>query len=429
MSIERPGDDRYVHRYGTPADGQSPTTPDGPTYAPYSAPRVGDTQVIPTPPPAPPRPTATRRPGMVITAAVLAGALAGLGGAAGFEALDDDSVGSVSMVSDENSLPTTTTSDRQVPNRSVQAVADKLLPSVVQINVSSGVDAGNGTGIIMSSDGLILTNDHVVSVAADGGSITVVLQDGSTAEAEIVGSDPETDVAVIQAEDVSGLTPADFGSSADLSIGQEVVAIGSPFGLENTVTSGIVSALNRPVTSSGSPGTDASVFPAVQTDAAINPGNSGGPLVDMSGNVIGINSAIQTASGTTAEGGSIGLGFAIPIDLARFIAGQIVDGETPTHAKIGVSISSEVASDQITSVGARVEAVDSDSAGEEAGLEVGDIITALDGQRITGSDALVALIRSYRPGETVTLTYLRGDDDDPRETRVELDSDGGDPAP
>jgi putative serine protease PepD len=192
---------------------------------------------------------------MVITAAVLAGALAGLGGAAGFEALDDDSVGSVSMVSDENSLPTTTTSDRQVPNRSVQAVADKLLPSVVQINVSSGVDAGNGTGIIMSSDGLILTNDHVVSVAADGGSITVVLQDGSTAEAEIVGSDPETDVAVIQAEDVSGLTPADFGSSADLSIGQEVVAIGSPFGLENTVTSGIVSALNRPVTSSGSPGT------------------------------------------------------------------------------------------------------------------------------------------------------------------------------
>jgi len=428
MSIERPGDDRYVHRYGTPADGQSPTTPDGPTYAPYSAPRVGDTQVIATPPRPAPRPDGTRRSGLVITAAVLAGALAGLGGAAGYEALDDDSVGSASMVSEDNSLPTTTTSDRRVVDGSVQSVADKLLPSVVQINVSSGVDGGNGTGIVMSSDGLILTNDHVVSVAADGGSITVVLSDGSTAEAEIVGSDPETDVAVIRAEDVSGLTPADFGSSADLSIGQEVVAIGSPFGLENTVTSGIVSAVNRPVTSSGSAGGDASVFPAVQTDAAINPGNSGGPLVDMSGNVIGINSAIQTASGAE-EGGSIGLGFAIPIDLARAIAGQIVDGQTPTHARIGVSITSEVADDQITSIGARVEEVTPDSAGDEGGLEVGDVITALDGQRITGSDALVALIRSYRPGDTVTLTYQRGGDDEPRETEVRLDSDGGEPAP
>jgi putative serine protease PepD len=364
---------------------------------------------------------------MVITAAVVAGALAGLGGAAGYEALDDDPVGSVSMVAEDNSLPTTTRSDRRVADGSVQSVADKLLPSVVQINVSSGVNGGNGTGIIMSSDGLILTNEHVVSVAAEGGSITVVLQDGSTAAASIVGTDPATDVAVIQAEDVSGLTPADFGSSADLSIGQEVVAIGSPFGLENTVTSGIVSALNRPVTSSASPDGDASVFPAVQTDAAINPGNSGGPLVDMSGNVIGINSAIQTASGSTEEGGSIGLGFAIPIDLARSIAGQIVDGETPTHAKIGVRISSEVATDQITSIGARVQEVTPGSAGDEAGLEVGDIVTELDGQRIAGSDSLVALIRSYTPGETVTLTYLRGDEE-PRETEVTLDSDGGEPA-
>jgi putative serine protease PepD len=308
---------------------------------------------------------------------------------------------------------------------SVRAVADKLLPSVVQINVSSGQGAGNGTGIIMSSDGQILTNNHVVEVAAEGGSITVVLPDGSTTDATIMGRDPLTDIAVIRARDVSGLAPADFGSSDDVSIGEEVVAIGSPFGLENTVTSGIVSAVNRPVTSGTEPG--GPVFPAVQTDAAINPGNSGGPLVDMSGNVIGMNSAIQTASGSTSSGGSIGLGFAIPVDLARAIAGQIVDGETPTHAKIGVSVSNEVEADQITTVGARVEEVTPDSAGDRAGLEPGDVVTAIDGQRITSSDALVALIRSYRPKDTVTLTVLRGDEE--RQVEVTLDSDGGEVAP
>jgi putative serine protease PepD len=423
MSNEHFGDDRYVHRYPGGAPEQSPTAPAGTFYDPYSGPRPGDTQVIDTPPA-----HRSRRGGaaMIVSAALVAGALAGLGGAAGYDALDDDARSTT--VIERNTLPSTAQSEVKVTDGSVESVAGKLLPSVVQINVASAAGGGNGTGIIMSTDGEILTNNHVVEVAAEGGSITVLLPDGSTADAAIVGRDPATDVAVIKAENVSGLTPADFGSSDDLSIGEEVVAIGSPFGLENTVTSGIVSALNRPVSSSNGPGGDSSVFPAVQTDAAINPGNSGGPLVDMSGNVIGINSAIQTASDSTSQGGSIGLGFAIPIDLARAIAGQILDGEKPTHAKIGVSVSDNLAGDQITGTGARVEEVLPDSAGEEAGLEVGDVVIAIDGQRVTSSDGLVALIRSYRPGTEVTLTYLR-EDDEPQEARVVLDSDGGEMQP
>jgi len=392
----------------------SPTAPATGSYDSFG---YDDTQVLRQE--APPRRSGAM---MTVVAAVLAGALAGIGGAAGYDSLDDDgSVGARPPA--ESTLTTTASSDVPETDGSVRSVADKLLPSVVQINVSAAQSAGNGTGIIMSSDGRILTNNHVVEAAADSGTITVVLPDGTTAEASIIGRDPLTDIAVIKADNVSGLTPAQFGSSDDLSIGQEVVAIGSPFGLENTVTSGIVSSLNRPVNSGGGQDGTESVFPAVQTDAAINPGNSGGPLVDMAGNVIGINSAIQTASGSSSEGGSIGLGFAIPVDLARAIASQIVDGETPTHAKVGVSVSNAVAADRITTEGALVEEVSSGSAGEQAGLEPGDVITELDAQRITGSDALVALIRSYRPGDTVSLTYLR--DGDERQTDVTFDSDEG----
>jgi putative serine protease PepD len=419
MSTQPPPDEPYVHRYEPFGSPPPPTSAAGPAYSPYG--RPGDTQLMPT--------QKRQRGGMavMVTAAILAGAIAGVGGAAGYDQLDDDPESS--QVAAPNTLETTaaSTATEEAPDGSVQEVADKLLPSVVQINVAGAGGAGNGTGIIMSADGQILTNNHVVETAAEGGSITVLLPDGTTAEATIMGRDPLTDIAVIQAEDVTGLTPADFGSSEELSIGQEVVAIGSPFGLENTVTSGIVSALNRPVTSGDAGGGSTTVFPAVQTDAAINPGNSGGPLVDMSGNVIGINSAIQTASGSSESGGSIGLGFAIPVDLARAIAGQIIDGDTPTHAKIGVSVSDQVADDQITRTGALVREVESGSAGADAGLEKGDVVTAVDGQQVTSSDALVALIRSYRPDETVTLTYLR--DGEEEQADVTLDSDGGQVAP
>jgi putative serine protease PepD len=415
MNSPDPGPGRYVHRYGDDPFAPPPTAPAGPVFDPYT-PGFSDTQVLPVQPP--PR---RRGWGTTVAAAVLAGALAGVGGAAGYAALDDDAASSPTATRAENTLNTTADSPVTETDGSVRSVADKLLPSVVQINVASASGSGNGTGIIMSTDGQILTNNHVVEVAAEGGSITVVLSDGSTAAASIVGRDPLTDIAVIQAEGISGLTPATFGSSDDVAIGEQVVAIGSPFGLEQTVTSGIVSAVNRPVTSGGNQNGPSSVFPAVQTDAAINPGNSGGPLVDMSGNVIGINSAIQTATGSASEGGSIGLGFAIPIDMARAIAGQILDGETPTHARIGVSVSNAVEEDRITTTGALVEAVEPGSAGEDGDLKVGDVVTAVDGKRVTSSDALVALIRSYRPDDTVTLTYLRGDEE--REVEVTLDSD------
>jgi putative serine protease PepD len=286
---------------------------------------------------------------------------------------------------------------------------------------SSG--SGSGSGIVLRADGTILTNNHVVSVAGDGGSITVNFNDGKTARAEVVGTDPVTDMAVIKAQGVSGLTPATIGRSSDLAVGQSVVAIGSPYGLNSTVTSGIVSALNRPVSVSTAeeqapqfpgfgelpqqPQADLSTtYPAIQTDAAINPGNSGGPLVDMSGRVVGVNSSIRTASSSEGEAGSIGLGFAIPIDEVLPIVNQIIDGQKPTHARLAVSVS-DVQGNTLAQ-GAQVQTVQSGGAADKAGLQKGDVITKVDDEVIDSSESLVATIRGHRPGDKVTLTYVRG---------------------
>jgi putative serine protease PepD len=276
----------------------------------------------------------------------------------------------------------------------------------------------------LNSSGLILTNNHVVDLAADDGRIIVSFNSGDTAPAEIIGRDPMTDVAVIQAQDVSGLTPAKLGRSAALSVGEEVVAIGSPFGLESTVTSGIVSALGRPV-STGSPSasaTEQTIFPAIQTDAAINPGNSGGPLVNMAGEVVGINSAIRTASPTGAGAGSIGLGFAIPIDETRPIVAQLRRGETATHARIGISVGDVVRTTGLPG-GARVEEVDPAGAAADTDLREGDVITKIGNTLVTSADGLVANVRTYRPGDTVQLTVLS--DGDLRTVTVTLGSDAG----
>ncbi|MCB0871697.1 MAG: trypsin-like peptidase domain-containing protein, partial [Solirubrobacterales bacterium] len=198
--------------------------------------------------------------------------------------------------------------------------------------------------------------------------------DGSHADAKVLGTDPLTDTAVIQAEGVSGLTPATIGKSSNLDVGQEVVAIGSPFGLESTVTSGIVSALNRPVNVGSDSQGNSTTYPAIQTDAAINPGNSGGPLVDMSGAVVGINSSIRTASdSTTGESGSIGLGFSIPIDEVMPIVDQMVKGETPTHARIGIGVGALSGSNQSLIDGAQVSQVNDGSPAQKAGIQVGDV--------------------------------------------------------
>jgi len=362
----------------------------------------------------------------LLAAALVVGGLGGLAGAAGFATVANLSGGGTTAAS--TSGTNSAVADREdtaAEPGSVEDVAASVLPSVVKINVRGSQGAGSGSGIIVSSDGEILTNDHVVEVAAGDGAISVSFNDGTAAEAEVVGTDPVTDLAVIKAQDVSGLTPAKLGKSGNLDVGEEVVAIGSPFGLEATVTSGIVSALNRPV-SVGTSSADSldTTYPAIQTDAAINPGNSGGPLMNMQGEVIGVNSSIRSA-GSTGEGGSIGLGFAIPLDKVLPIVQQLRDGETPTHARLGVSVTDATSQDGLLS-GAEIRTVNDGSAGSDAGLREGDVVTKVDDELISGSESLVATIRGYRPGDHVTLTVVRGGDAQP--IRVTLDSDEGAPA-
>jgi putative serine protease PepD len=372
------------------------------------------------PAPVTPDPRPRRRTGAVtalLVGCLALGGAAGVGGAAAWETWQDDTGAAtpdaeVSQVID--------TGDSPAPDGSVEQVASAVLPSVVKIDVAGPEGSGSGSGIILSSDGRILTNNHVVEVAADGGTLTVLFNDGTTAQAEVLGTDALTDTAVIQAQDVSGLTPATIGSSDELKVGQGVVAVGSPFGLESTVTSGIVSALNRPVNVADDGQGNSTTYPAIQTDAAINPGNSGGPLVDLSGNVVGINSSIRTAS--TGSDGSIGLGFSIPIDGVLPIVEQMAGGEEPTHAKLGVSVSDvRTASGEVAQQGAQIGEITPGSTADQAGLEAGDIVTKVDDTRITGADSLVATIRSYRPGDTVTLTWMR--DGEEQTAELVLDSD------
>jgi len=404
---------------------QAPTTDHEPTVA-MSEPTVafggpgGPQGPGNGPAPVAPQPRRKRRAGRLVAAAtgvvLLAGASAA-GGAAIYAAMEDDGpvTTSTGTTLDKPVSSSQTTSD-------VMAAAEAVLPATVKINVTGGGESGTGTGVVISENGTILTNNHVIEAAADGGSITVSFNDGTNAKARIVGRDVATDVAVIQAEDVDDLPTATLGNSKDVKVGQTVVAIGSPFGLESTVTTGIVSALNRPVSpgdGSGSGGTT-TTFPAIQTDAAINPGNSGGPLVDIQGNVIGINSAINTGGNGN---GSVGLGFAIPINLVNSVASQILDGKTVEHAQIGVQVSNATSEDQVTTTGAEISEVTAGSPGEKAGLRAGDIVTKVDGNPISSNGALVATVRGYRPGDTIDLTVLR--DGKTRNISVKLGSDNG----
>ena len=369
----------------------------------------------------------------LLVAALLVGGIAGVLGAAGFATFGHDDGTDTASGSSSASSPVIDRKASAPANGSVEAVAKRVLPSVVKINVGNSQEQGSGSGIIISSDVEILTNNHVASVG-QGGTISVNFNDGSAAKARVVGTDPMTDLAVIKAEGVSGLQPATIGNSDKIAVGENVVAIGSPFGLQATVTSGIVSATNRPV-SVGS--TDQSpmqpqqrsqdtTYPAIQTDAAINPGNSGGPLVDLNGDVVGINSSIRTASdslGSSSQGGSIGLGFAIPISKVWPVVQQLRDGQTATHARMGVSVT-DASSNSGLLTGAGVEAVTPGSPAASAGLKKGDVITKIDGQVVTGSESLVATVRGHRPGDKVTLTVVDGGTKT-RTVDVTLESDGG----
>ena len=381
---------------------------------PYSSDDFGTPPTPPTPPttplPAQALPPARRTSGFaigVITAALIAGAGGGFAGAAAWETWGSDA--SPQFVTGGRTTSASTPLD-PAPERatggSVEDVAQQLLPSVVQIDVTGAGGSGSGSGVILTEDGRILTNNHVVEGAGQGGTVSISFNDGTRADASIVCTDPLTDSAVLQAEGVSGLTPANIGRSAEVRVGQDVVAIGSPYGLDASVTSGIVSALNRPV----SVGVDAQgtsiTYPAIQTDAAINPGNSGGPLVDMAGRVIGINSSIRSNASGSGQAGSIGLGFAIPIDELMPIVDQIVAGEIPTHARLGIGLAPATGSAE--AAGAQVAEVNSGSAAEGAGLEPGDVITRINESRITDAESLIATVRSFRPGDTVAVTFIRG---------------------
>ena len=415
---DQPGPSPY------PAFGSGPASQGQPPFTSF-----GEPAQQPFGPAAAPKRT-RRGTGFVVTAALLAGLVGGVGGAAGWSAIDDPDTGEGTTTRDTLRTDPAEASDAAGGSRpasasgpDIETVAAAVLPAVVKISTRTAQGSGSGSGVVLSSDGQILTNDHVVAESV--GDLVVSFNDGTTAPAEIMGTDPLTDLAVIQARGVSGLTTAALGSSGDVKVGQEVVAVGSPFGLESTVTSGIVSALDRPVdtgrTSDGRP----AVFPAIQTDAAINPGNSGGALVNIDGEVVGINAAIRTAGSTMASAGSIGLGFAIPVDQARPIVEQLAAGEPATHALIGVNVSDAVASGGAVTTGALVEEVVAGSAAADAGLTEGDVITAVEGEPISAADALIATVRKHRPGDEVTITYLRGDTTD--EVAVTLDSDEGTP--
>ncbi|HET7901914.1 MAG TPA: trypsin-like peptidase domain-containing protein [Candidatus Nanopelagicales bacterium] len=364
-------------------------TPDSPyaaPFEPFTAPEA--------PAPAPQKDhRASRTMAAVAATALLAG---GVGGA----------VGATLAARADNPAASTASSAPIVVGSSagtdIEAVSAKVLPSVVQIAFSGQAGSGTGSGVVLSKDGIILTNNHVVAEAADGGSLTVTFHDGRTASATIVGRDPGADIAVIRVDGVSDLVPVQLGSSSDLKVGQQVVAIGSPLGLSGTVTSGIVSALNRPVVSGDASGASQSVLNAIQTDAAVNPGNSGGALVDAQGRLVGINSAIATLGASQgSQSGSIGLGFAIPIDQAKRIADELVKSGTASRAVLGVQ------SQDAQGGGAQLSTVADGSGAAQAGLKVGDVVTSLGGVRIADSQSLLATVRSQVPNSKVDVTYVR----------------------
>ncbi|GAA1172344.1 Periplasmic pH-dependent serine endoprotease DegQ precursor [Corynebacterium glaucum] len=308
----------------------------------------------------------------------------------------------------------------EAPDGSVEKVAAAVLPAVVSIEVIGQRSAAEGSGSIVSSDGYVLTNHHVIESAADNhGEITVTLNDGSRHPATYVASDVNTDIGVIKIDGVENLPTLEFGNSNDLRVGQQVVAIGSPLGLSATVTSGIVSALNRPVRA-GQGGGESSLMDGIQTDAAINPGNSGGPLVDMQGRLVGMNSVIASLSsgGPGGQGGgSIGLGFAIPSNFAQRVANQLIETGEAKQPMLGVQVN--VMGD--ASEGAVIADVQPGSPAEQAGLKQGETIIRLNDRPIESADALIAATRSRDFGETVTLE-VRGTDGELRTVEVTLSS-------
>lgn len=293
------------------------------------------------------------------------------------------------------------------PSDSIAGIAARVLPTVVSVETVSADGAGNGSGQVIQSTtsfSYVLTNNHVIiSVVESGGQISVQLQNGEKFPATVVGRDPSYDLAVLRVAK-GGLPVISMGDSSKVVVGDSVIAIGSPLGLSGTVTSGIVSALRRPVTTNPSNVRDETSFiSAIQTDAAINPGNSGGPLVDSSGRMVGVNSAIATLGAEfSGQAGNIGVGFSVPINQARRVAEQIINTGKSTYPVIGVQLDR-----RYTDAGARIAVVEAGGPAQQAGLQAGDLITRVDGQVMADTTAVITTIRSYMPGDRITITYLR----------------------
>ena len=391
--------------YGAPA-AAPPATPPPPSYgapAEPPPPSYGAAPSYETLPhgPQPGQPNDQRRTlriGAGLAALVL---IAGVAGGLIAHALD----GGSSSTKVTSAPVVNVTSGSSKPTEQLAKVAAAVQPSVVSITVTGAAGTDEGSGVVLRSDGTVLTNNHVVEAAASGGTISVKFADGRTAAARILGRDPTVDLAVVKANGISGVTPATLGTTKSVHVGDTVLAIGSPLGLEGSVSSGIVSALHRTVSlgSEGQSSGGASVGDAIQTDAAINPGNSGGPLADLGGRVIGINTAIASVGGSSSgQSGNIGVGFAIPIDEAQSVAGQLIQGKTPKHALLGVQVQDD------PDGGALLVSVTKSGSADKAGLRSGDIVTQVDSTSVADATSLTAVIRSHQPGDRVTVHYKRG---------------------
>ncbi|MEU6727064.1 trypsin-like peptidase domain-containing protein [Nonomuraea wenchangensis] len=369
-----------------------------------------DTIIMEQPPPPPPAPP--KKPvygGKAVAGLALAVAAVG-GGIVGGVVVNAFQPDPVSVTTTSNPSAPSPVFKTASSDLTVAEVAAKVQPSVVMIQGQSG----EGSGVVLSEDGLILTNNHVVVGAAQGGGqMTVKFSDGKTAKASVVGTDPATDLAVIRAEGASGLTKAALGDSDQLKVGDDVLAIGSPLGLDGSVTRGIVSALDRTLTVGGEqrqqlpPGwgqeqqgqseEPTTIGGAIQTDASINPGNSGGALVNAAGELIGINTAIASE----AAGG--GVGFAIPVNTAKQVADQLISSGKVTHAFLGVSVTD--ATGDVP--GALIREITAGSPAEKAGLRQGDLITKINDKAVDGGDTVVGQVRGFKPGQAVKITYMR----------------------
>jgi putative serine protease PepD len=429
---------------GQPAPGQQYASAYGP-----SANRPDGSRTVPTVPldrtatgaaatVAPPKKKsgAGKVAGLIVAAAIVGGA-AGLGGA----------YAGVNLFTPAGTSPAAGPSTVTVNNtdsvNQTTAIAGKVLPSVVTIQATGTAGAGTGSGVVLTSDGYVVTNTHVVTLdgqTADA-TIRVTTSDGRVYDAEVVGTDPTYDLAVIKLVDAEGLTPVEFADSSALNVGDQTIAVGAPLGLSNTVTTGIVSALNRSIqiASSAAPDSTDSQSPdsqtpeggqspfqfdfgdgnqsttpsesisiaVIQTDAAINPGNSGGALVDEEGKLIGINVAIATAGGASGESGSIGVGFSIPSNIVKRVTGEIIDTGAATHGLLGASVRDAAAVEGSTITGASIAEVVADGAAAAAGLEAGDIVTAFNGVPVTDATDLTAQVRAAAAGSDATVTYVR----------------------